>query len=440
MDIEKSGFPHSSSRRDLLKLFSALATVGMVGPTSLRAAPFSTRARIVIAGGGAAGLAAASRLAQQLNGAQIVLIEPSDLHIYQPGLTLVGAGLWRADRLVESTGRFVAPGVRWKRAAVAAFEPDHNRVVLSDGDIEAYDFLIVATGCALNYRAIAGMEPELIGRHGIGSIYAGPQEARATYEAMATFVESGGIGLFGRPATDMKCAGAPLKMAFLAEDQLTRAGHRGKARLIYNAHDGNVFSVPLVARKVDALFAARGIAVNRSHVLTAIDPGRRLATYDTPDGAVTLDYDFIHVVPPMGAPRAVADSPLAWQDGNFKGWLEVDRATLRHRRYPNVFGIGDVNGVPKGKTAASVKWQTPVAVDNLVAVLAGKALEQRYNGYTSCPLITGIGKAMLVEFDYDNNLVPSFSFIDPLTEHWLSWVIEEQLLRPTYMAMLRGRA
>ncbi|MFN4282539.1 MAG: NAD(P)/FAD-dependent oxidoreductase [Alphaproteobacteria bacterium] len=440
MGPASSAIASATSRRDLLKLLSAFAAAGVLPVSAARAAPLPTRARIVIAGGGAAGLTAASRLARQLDGAQILLVEPSDLHVYQPGLTLVGAGLWRAERLIEATQRFVASGVRWKRAAVAAFEPDGNRVVLSDGTREPYDFLIVATGCALDYRAIAGMEPERIGRDGVGSIYAGPQAARATYEAMAAFVEAGGVGLFGRPATDLKCAGAPLKMAFIAEDLLTKAGNRNKARLVYNAHDANVFSVPLVAQKVEALFGARGIAVNRSHVLTAIDAGRRQATFRTPAGETTLDYDFIHVVPPMGAPAAVAGSTLAWQDGAFKGWLEVDRATLRHRRYPNVFGIGDVNGVPKGKTAASVKWQAPVAVDNLVAVLAGKEPSQSYNGYTSCPLITGIGKAMLVEFDYENRLVPSFPFIDPLAEHWLSWVIEEEMLRPTYMAMLRGRA
>jgi len=429
-----------ASRRDIIKLLLAGGLAASVGSAPARAAVVRTRARIVIVGGGAAGLTAASRLSRQFEGAEIVMIEPSGAHIYQPGLTLVGAGVWQTGRLIERTERFVAAGIRWVQASVTAFEPENNRVVLSTGARESYDFLIVATGCVLNYEAIAGMETALIGRAGIGSIYAGPEAARATYNALAAFVEKGGVGLFGRPATDMKCAGAPLKMTLIADDLMTTAGTRGKAKLIYNAHDGNVFSVPLVARKVEELFAARGIAVNRSHVLTAIDPARRRASYRTAGGEVTMEYDFIHVVPPMSAPRALAESALAWQDGAFRGWLEVDRATLRHRRYPNVFGIGDVNGVPKGKTAASVKWQAPVVIGNLARIVAGGEPTESYNGYTSCPLVTGIGKAMLVEFDYDNRLVPSFPFIDPLTEHWLAWVIEEKMLQPTYMAMLRGRA
>ena len=190
------------------------------------------------------------------------------------------------------------------------------------------------------------------------------------------------------------------------------------------------------------MFAARNIAVNYSHVLKAIDPGAKQATYATESGDVTLDYDFIHVVPPMRAPDAVKNSPLPWQEGALAadGWIEADKATLRHPRYANVFAVGDIAGVPRGKTAASVKWQVPVVVDNLVAETAGRTPQAIYNGYTSCPMVTGIGKAMLIEFDYDGNLTPSFPFIDPLKELWVSWLIEEKGLLGAYRAMLRGRA
>ena len=124
-----------------------------------------------------------------------------------------------------------------------------------------------------------------------------------------------------------------------------------------------------------------------------------------------------------------------------EGWLEVDKSTLRHVRYRNVFGVGDIAGVPKGKTAASVKWQVPVAVDHIVAEIAGKTSDALYTGYTSCPLITRLGRAMLVEFDYQNNLVPSFpGVIAPLEELWISWVMKTMALKPTYISMLRGRA
>jgi sulfide:quinone oxidoreductase len=191
------------------------------------------------------------------------------------------------------------------------------------------------------------------------------------------------------------------------------------------------------------LFGDRGVRVNYDHQLTAIDLGRRIATFQTPRGPKALGYDFINVVPPMRAPDAVRNSPLGWRSGPFAadGWAEVDRHSLRHLRYPEVFAVGDIASVPKGKTAASVKWQVPVAVDHLVATIAGRRSDARYGGYTSCPLITRIGRAMLVEFDYENNLVPSFpGVIAPLEELWVTWVMKEVALKPTYLAMLRGQA
>jgi sulfide:quinone oxidoreductase len=191
------------------------------------------------------------------------------------------------------------------------------------------------------------------------------------------------------------------------------------------------------------LFGERGIKVNYDHVLTGVDPVGKVATYATPNGAVEMGFDFIHVVPPQRAPEVVRNSPLPWQDGPLSadGWIEADRATLRHPRFPNVFAVGDVAGVPKGKTAASVKWQAPVAAAHMVADIAGTTSDEAYDGYTSCPLITRVGRAMLIEFDYHNNLVPSFpGVIAPLEELWISWIMKETALKPTYVAMLRGNA
>lgn len=430
------------NRRQFLAV-SAAATAAIGLSNTSRSAPrVPTSARIVIAGAGAAGLTVASRLARHLSGAAILLIDERTQHIFQPGYTLVGSGVWDKSQVITPTSNYVAPEVEWIQARVAEFDPEGNKVVTSTGQTVPYDYLVVCTGLKLDYAAIDGMDSGLVGMDGIASIYASPESASASWQAMQKFVETGGVGVFGRPNTEMKCAGAPLKYAFLTDDRLRTAGRRGKAKLIYNTHDGTTFSVPPVEIKVRELFQTRGISTREGQTLTAIDPGRKTATFTKRDGSGTeeLDYDFIHVIPPMRVPDAVYNSPLPWQDGVFSadGWIEVDKKHLQHRRYSNVFGVGDVNGVPKGKTAASVKWQAPVAVENLVAAIQGKPMEAVYNGYTSCPLVTGVGTAMLVEFDYQNNFVPSFPFIDPLKEQWLSWAIEEKGLKPTYYAMLRG--
>jgi sulfide:quinone oxidoreductase len=428
-------------RRRVALAGAALALASLARADARATVP--TRARIVIVGAGAAGLAAASRLSHRLDGAEITLIDRRREHYYQPGFTLVGAGLKDASYVVSTTRDYVPRGATLVEEAAADIDPVGRSVTTESGRRIGYDYLIVATGLHLDYAAIEGMDVAHIGRDGLGSIYAGPAQAAATWRAMSDFADRGGTGLFLRPATEMKCAGAPLKYAFLTDDILRRRGNRGRAELIYNAHNRVLFSVPIVAEKVRMLYAERGIAVTHDHVLRAIDPGRRIATFRTPQGDREQGYDFINVVPPMRAPAVVRNSPLPWQAGPFAadGWAEVDRATLRHARFPEVFCVGDIAGVPKGKTAASVKWQVPVAIDHLVAAIEGRDSGARYNGYTSCPLITRIGRAMLVEFDYNDNLVPSFpGVIAPLEELWITWIIKEVGLKPTYLAMLRGRA
>ncbi len=432
------------SRRRFLMLGAAGAAALLCGADAARAAErVATNARILIVGAGAAGLTAASHLAKRLQGARITLVDARREHYYQPGFTLIGAGIKPVDYVISSTAEYLPQGVELVPERAAEFDPDSNKVITASGRTLEYDFLVVAAGLKLDYAAIEGMDEARIGRDGLGSIYHGPAAALATWRLLSDFADRGGTGVFLRPATEMKCAGAPLKYTFIAEDYLTRRGNRGKAELIYNAHDKGLFSVPIVSEKVRMLFGERGIKVNYERVLKAIDPGRRIATFATPDGTAELGYDFINIVPPMRAPDAVRNSALPWRQGPYAvdGWIEVDPATLRHKRFPNVFGIGDVAGVPKGKTAASVKWQVPAAVDHLVADIAGKQAASVYDGYTSCPLITRLGRAMLVEFDYHNNLKPSFpGVIAPLEELWVTWVMKTMALKPTYISMLRGRA
>ena len=429
-------------RRHFLGSAAALAALGATVGVRPVAAQNGKKVRIVVAGAGAAGLNMASRLSRALDNAHVILVDAKKDHVFQPGLTLVGAGLWSGGQVVDENARYVPSGVEWVQQGVAEFNPEANTIVTADGKSIAYDYLVVATGLKLDFAAIEGMDVSLIGQKGVACVYAGPQAAEASARAIDTFIDNGGTGLFGRPPTEMKCAGAPLKMTFITDDKARIKGRRDAVNIVYNAHNKTVFSVVPVDARVKEMFGERNVNVNYDHVLTGIDADRKAARYKTPAGDVWQDYDFIHVIPPMCAPDAVRNSSLPWQSGVFAAdaWVEADKSSLRHPRFPNVFSVGDIAGVPRGKTAASVKWQVPVVVDHIVADIAGKTSDASYNGYTSCPMITRYGKAMLIEFDYDGKLVPSFPFIDPLKELWVSWLIDEKALLGTYRAMLFGRA
>ncbi|NKX44146.1 NAD(P)/FAD-dependent oxidoreductase [Roseicyclus persicicus] len=432
-----------TSRRAFLALAATGAAAAALPARDAGAQAVATNARIVIIGAGAAGTAMANRLVRRLEGAQITLIDPRAEHLYQPGLSLVAAGLKPASYVVSRTTDWLPAGVTLIAEPVAAVDPEAQTVATGGGQSLGYDFLIVAPGLILDHDAIEGFSLDMVGENGIGALYAGPDHAARTWAAAARFVEEGGRGVFTRPATEMKCAGAPLKHTFLIDDRLRRAGNRGNAEIAYMAPQTALFGVPIVSERVRMLFGDRGIGFTQQRTLRSIDAEARIATFVDQDGFThEEDYDYLHVIPPQRAPAFVVESGLAWADRwTDQGWVDCEPATLRHNRYPNIWAVGDVAGVPKGKTAASVKWQVPVVEDHLVAAIEGREGTETYNGYTSCPLITRIGRAMLVEFDYNNNLVPSFpGIIAPLEELWISWLMKEVALKATYNAMLRGRA
>ena len=439
------------SRRSLLGLAAAgLAATALTAP--VRAAKVATKARIVIIGAGAAGTALANRLVERLEGAEITLVDARAEHLYQPGLSLVAAGLKPASYTLSKTTDWLPPGVTLVAEKATSIDPLTKTVTTESRTKLAYDFLIVAPGLVLDHDAIPGFSLDLVGTNGIGALYAGAEYAAKTWDAARTFTEEGGVALMTRPATEMKCAGAPLKHAFLVEDIASRTVGAGKFEVHYTAPQGALFGVPIVAEKVRMLFGERGIKTHMSHKLLSIEPGQKRATFEKTEidaatkaevkSTVEMPYDYLHVIPPQRAPEVIRQSGLSWADKwTDQGWVEVDMKTLRHLRFPDIFALGDVAGVPKGKTAASVKWQVPVVEDHLIAAIEGREGTAAYDGYTSCPLITRVGRAMLVEFDYNNNLVPSFpGVIAPLEELWISWLMKEVALKATYNAMLRGKA
>ena len=437
--------PCDTTRRRLLFGAGALPVVAGAG-LSLRSrqarAAIKTTARIVIAGSGLGGLAAANRLARELDGAKITIVDRKEIHNYQPGYTLVATGVWPVEKVSDRNADLMPAGVEWVKEMVSEFDPEANAIVTDAGQRIEYDYLIVAIGLQLDFGQIEGMDVAAIGTNGLGSVYPSPQAAQATWQAMDAYRQKGGKALMTLPATPLKCAGAPLKMTFMVVDRLQQAGTRDRSDVQFHSALDNIFSVPRINQEVLERWDRLKVPVTFNSKLVAVDIGARRATVTSPEGERTeLDYDFIHVVPPMRAPDAVKNSPLSWKEGGFAagGWLEVDKETLRHRRFPNVFGIGDINGTPKGKTAATVKKSTPLVVQNLLDVIAGREPSLKFDGYTSCPLLLREGAALLVEFDYENRLTPSLPAIDPLQDSYFAWVMKYRLLKPAYMAVAKGR-
>ncbi len=444
---EQSKDAVSLQRRRLLHM--AAATPLLLGAAgafekSAHASTLKTRAHIVIAGGGLGGIALANRLSAMLDGASISLIDSKEEHNYQPGYTLVATGIWPVDKVRNRNADYLPSSVRWIKDMVAEFDPASNSLTTAGGQRIRYDFLIVATGLHLDYKRIKGMDVAAIGHNGLASVYPGPAAAVASWSAMQTFIAKGGRALLTLPATPLKCAGAPLKMAFMVADRLRQAGTLATLHISFQSAlaPETVFGVKAVNDNVLQRWQKLGIAADYQSTLVAVDVQAKRARFANAQGAEhDLEYDFLHVVPPMRAPDAVLHSDLAVQHGALAagGWLDVHKDTLQHLRYPNVFGIGDINGTPRGKTAATVKKSAPIVAHHVVQAIAGKPLDQVFDGYTSCPLLLREGSAMLVEFDYEGRLTPSLPLVDPLQESFFAWLMKYRMLKPAYIAVFKGR-
>ena len=394
----------------------------------------ATSHRVVIIGGGAAGISVAARLRRALPTLDVAIIEPSRTHHYQPLWTLVGAGVLRKETTERAEAQLIPPGVRWVQDAAVEILPERNQVRTRDGQAIGYAFLVVAPGIQLNWERIHGLR-ESVGRDGVCSNYS-YQTVDSTWESIRNF--TGGTALFTQPGTPVKCAGAPQKIMYLADDWFRRAGVREHSRVIFATATDAIFGVPRYAETLRRVIARKGIEVRFRHELLEVRAQTQEAIFRRLDTGETtaIRYDLLHVTPPMSAPDFVRQSPLA----NADGWVEVDRRTLRHVRYPNVFGIGDASSLPTSKTAAAVRKQAPVLVANLLAAMKGEPLPAAYDGYTSCPLITGYGKLVLAEFDYDKKPQESFPF-DQSQERRSMYLLKRYGLPMLYWhGMLKGRA
>lgn len=432
------------SRRDFLAASTALtvAAGAGIGLSTPAQAAIKTTAHIVIVGSGLAGLGMANRLRKQLDGAKITLVDPKKVHHYQPGFTLVATGIWPIDKVSNTNRELIPAGVDWVQEMAREFKPDTNQVITDSGRVLDYDYLVVATGLHLDFEQIEGMDVSRIGTKGLASVYPSPEQALGSWKAMEKFCKTGGTALMTLPNTAIKCAGAPLKMTFMLANRAEQAGTLANSSIDFYSAITSVFSVPVINQEVLNRWDTIGIPVHFQSKLVAVDIDAQRATFEQVDGSrIEKDYDFLHIAPAMCAPDSIRNSPLAWQEGPYAagGWLEVDPGTLQHKRYNNVFGVGDINGTAKGKTAATVKKSVPIVVDNLLSVITGKAPTQIFDGYTSCPLLVREGAALLVEFDYNNNLTPSLPMVKPLEDSYFAWLLKYRLFKPSYMAVAKGR-
>ncbi|MFE7860124.1 FAD-dependent oxidoreductase [Streptomyces sp. NPDC057403] len=398
--------------------------------------PTTGRHRVVVIGGGSAGISVSARL-RRAGVTDITLIEPSDTHWYQPLWTLVGGGQAPLSTTRRPEGSVVPDGVRWIRRRAVAVDAEARTVRLSGGAELTYEYLVMAPGIQLDWNGVPGLA-EAVGHDVVSSNYL-PEYAPRTWDLIKRM--RSGTAVFTHPATPLKCGGAPQKIAYLAADHWRREKVLGDIRVVLVIPDPALFKVPAWSQVLEKVAARYGIEVRLRSEMTAVEGDvRELTVTDHANGTKeSLGYDFLHAVPPQSAPDWVKESPLA-DPASAQGFVAADRHTLRHPVHGNVFALGDVANLPTSKTGAAVRKQAPVVAGNLLDVMNGRSPSHRYDGYTSCPLVTARDRMLLAEFDYDLKPTPTFPLLDPFKERRTMWLFKRYGLPPVYWrGMLTGR-
>lgn len=390
--------------------------------------------QIVIVGGGTAGITVASRLLrknQSLKG-KIAIIDPAEYHYYQPLWTLVGAGVSSLKSSRKDMKSVMPEGVQWIKNAVSSFQPENNSIILGDNSVVSYEFLVVAPGLQINWSSIKGLK-ENIGKNGVCSNYS-PDYVRETWRQISKFKQ--GNAIFTHPNTPIKCGGAPMKIMYLAEDYFRKHNIRSNANVIYKTPKDALFDVGKYNKELEKIVEERDIIVDYNYNLVEIDGDKKEATFEhiKTNDRKTIDYEMLHVTPPMGPLRVLKESTLSDSDG----WVDVNPTTLQHKSYSNIFALSDASNVPTSKTGAAIRKQAPIVVNNLLQVMDNEMLTHHYDGYTSCPIVTGYNKLILAEFDYNKKPKETFPF-NQAKERRSMYIFKKDLLPKIYWyGMLKG--
>jgi len=391
---------------------------------------------VLFIGGGNAGLSSAAHLLLKRPSLAVGIIEPSSKHYYQPAWTLVGGGVYDIKDTRREEKDYIPIGATWLQEHAQTFHPDENKVTTKEGHIYTYDFLVVCPGIQLNWDHIKGLK-ETLGRNGVTSNYSFTY-APYTFECLESF--KGGKLIFHSPDTPVKCGGAPQKIMYLAADYLRKHGLLAKSSVEFWSGGTKIFGVPKYEKTLLKVIDRYHIHTHFYQRLDEIDGPNKRAKFtglgeDNKGMETWVDFDMLHVTPPQGPPDFIRNSPLA----NAQGWVDVDKMTMQHVRYPNIFSLGDASSLPTSKTGAAIRKQTPVMVHNLLEVMKHELPTRKYSGYTSCPIVTGYGKLMLAEFDYNNQPVETFPF-DQSKERWSMYQLKRRVLPKLYWgAILHGK-
>ncbi|MCJ1707566.1 NAD(P)/FAD-dependent oxidoreductase [Microbacterium sp. VKM Ac-2923] len=398
--------------------------------------PTTVPARIVVIGGGNAGLSVAGRLHRARAGT-ITVIEPREQHVFAPLQSHVAGGSARASEAVRAQSDVIPSGVRWLHDEVFTVDADTRRVHLVSGGQLDYDQLVVCAGMRMAWEQVPGL-PEAMAAPTGASNYDYDLAAKAS--PLLRDLRSGTV-VFTQPPEPASCGAAAQKPMYLACDWWRSIGVRDDIRVVFVCPDPVPFGIPAIDRELQRKLDEYGIEVRYSRELRSVDADARTLVIGHGHAEETLSYDVLHAVPPQRAPEWIAGSGLAASDDPH-GFVDVDHETFQHLRHPEVWSVGDAASVATRRSGGAIRQQAKALVKNMKAVREGRTPSAKYNGYSVVPFTVSRGTVVFAEFDREGRLQPTVPFWRSLyRERRLSWIADRRILPWVYWHLiLRGLA
>ncbi len=353
--------------------------------------------RLVILGAGTGGTLTANRLRKKFkqDRLRIDIVDQDNQHVYQPGLLFVPFGLAEPDEIVRKRDKQLHKGINYHQCPIESVDIETDTVTLEDGTTLAYDVLLVATGTRLLFDETEGLTGPGW-RETIHTFY-DMEGAIALAEKLDEF-ESGHVVI---NVVDMpiKCPVAPLEFAFLADWYFTEKGVRDDVRISYVTPLDGAFTKPTASAALGSLLDEKGVEIISEFNTGEVDgEARKLISWDERE----VEFDLAVMIPLHGGAEYVENSPGL---GDELGFIPTDNATLQSTVKPNIFAIGDAADVPTSKAGSVTHFEGEVLVENIEAFLDGRPIEHSYDGHANCFIETGFSKALLIDFNYENEPV-----------------------------------
>jgi sulfide:quinone oxidoreductase len=357
-------------------------------------------AEVVILGGGVGGTIAANLVAKQTHGhAHVTIVDATGIHVYQPGFLYVAVGQEQPAALRRPETQLLRHDVSLVVDRATRVVPATHAVYLESGRLIRYDQLLLATGS----RTMMGEIPGAEGAHDFYTM----EGAQRLFQALQKFQR--GTIVIGVAGIPYKCPPAPVEFAFLLDDYLRARGIRDRTEVKLLSPLNRAFTIEATSKLVQPILAERGIELTGFFNVESVDPVAKTVT--SLEGE-TVGYDLLILVPPHRGQQVIETSNL----GDERGWVPVDKHTLKHAKFADIWAIGDTTNIPISKSGSVAHYEATVAAAEIAAEVRGEAPPSHvYDGKVMCFLETGQGKATTIQFDYDH---PPVSPTPARRWHW----------------------